>query len=243
MPLVGGLSLNIPFIGTGWSTQSTVGDRDSSAVGRFFGKIKTKITGAVPGQPKVVQDKQTEHLMLKRAGNGSLLDLDKLRKGHPQPVAAKGFGAVAKAQGGNGTVKATAPTPKPVTTAPPTPGKAPVTTGSLAADLGSLRTEATKLAGLRYQAAAPGISGSKAQALAAQVRMQSGEITAGFEKTLGELRDLEKNLAAKAVNDPQAAADLKAVQGLKRELVQEMVLLSLPRLRDATDSLDGLRGP
>jgi hypothetical protein len=242
MPLVGGLSLNIPFIGTGWSTQSTVGDRDSSAVGRFFGKIKTKITGAVPGQPKVVQDKQTEHLMLKRAGNGSLLDLDKLRKGHPQPVAAKGFGAATKAQGGNGTVKTTAPTPKPATTAPPTPGKAPVTTGSLAADLGSQRTEATKLAGLRYQAAAPGISGSKAQALAAQVRMQSGEITAGFEKTLGELRDLEKNLAAKAVNDPQAAADLKAVQGLKRELVQEMVLLSLPRLRDATDSLDGLRG-
>ena len=44
MPLVGGLSLNIPFIGTGWLTQSTVGDRDSSAVGRFFGKIKTKIT-------------------------------------------------------------------------------------------------------------------------------------------------------------------------------------------------------
>ena len=38
----------------------------------------------------------------------------------------------------------------------------------------------------------------------------------------------------RAASDPQAAADLKAVQGLKRELVQEMVLLSLPRLREAT---------
>lgn len=242
MPLTGGLSLNIPFIGTGWSTQRTVGDRDSTAIGRFLDKAKAKITGTVPGKPKVLEDKQTQHLMLKRAGNGSLLDLDKLRKGHPQPVARQGFGAVAKAQGDSGTAKVTAPTPKPVTKTPAASGKPAVTVASVTEGLGRLREQSSKLASLRYQAADPGLAGSKAQALAAQVRMQSGEITTGLEKALGELRGLEKELAAKGPGDLQAAADLKTIQGLKRELVQEMVLLGLPRLRGATDSVEGIGG-